>query len=184
MSYRYISMENTLTSPQSNSEILIAGGSLTVSGSQTYMASYTHSNQTWTSLGSLPGPVTAVGVNNRNQSSVFAAGKTSSGSFVSHWDGAQWTTVDLPLSAGSNITQLEMVPLLQDHEANSVVESNRMLWISGALAGSNFSHASAALYDGQSLYPYLVTSTSSGDAGSVSSFFHSFANFDFNRRSK
>ncbi|CAG8770689.1 10422_t:CDS:2, partial [Acaulospora colombiana] len=79
---------------------------------------------------------------------------------------------------------LEMVPLQQDHDANSLVESNRMLWISGALAGSNFSHASAALYDGQSLYPYLVTSTSSGDAGSVSSFFHSFANFDFNRRSK
>lgn len=140
-------------------------------------------------------------MNDRNASSVFAAGRTSSGSFISHWDGAQWSTIgtffvllvyetltlhkiDLPLSATSDITQLEMVPLQEDHDSTSLIESNRMLWISGSLQGSNFTQASSALYDGQNLYPYLVTSTASGDAGSISSFFHSFSTFSFTSRSE
>jgi hypothetical protein len=78
---------------QSNSEILLAAGSLTVAGSQVYLASYVSQNQSWTAVGTLPGPVTALGVDDGNQSSVFAAGQSSSGSFVSHWDGTQWTTI-------------------------------------------------------------------------------------------
>ncbi|KAG8826999.1 hypothetical protein FRC19_006237 [Serendipita sp. 401] len=173
---------NTTTSRQSNAEILLAAGSLNLAGSTVYIAAYTSQNQSWTPVGTLPGPVTALGVNDRNQSSLFAAGQTSSGAFVSHWDGSQWTSIDLPLSASSNITQLELVPLQEDHESKSIIESNRMLWISGSLSGSNFTRASSALYDGQNLYPYLVTSSASGDAGSISSFFHSFSTFDFNRR--
>jgi hypothetical protein len=78
---------------QANSEILFAAGSLTVGGAQSYLASYYAQNQTWSPVGTLPGPITAVGVDDKNQSSVFAAGKTSTGAFVSHWDGVQWTTV-------------------------------------------------------------------------------------------
>jgi hypothetical protein len=78
---------------QANSEFLLAAGSLTVGGSQSYLASYYAQNQTWSLVGTLPGPVTAVGVDDGNQSSVFAAGQTSAGAFVSHWDGVQWTTV-------------------------------------------------------------------------------------------
>lgn len=165
-----------------NAEILLAAGALSLAGSQVYMAAYTSQNQSWSAVGTLPGPVTALSVDDRNQSSLFAAGKTSSGSYISHWDGSQWNAIDLPLAASSNITQLEMVPLQEDHDAKSMIESNRMLWISGSLAGSNFTHASSALYDGQTLYPYLVTSTVSGDAGSISSFFHSFSTFSFARR--
>ncbi|KAG8833639.1 hypothetical protein FRC18_003299 [Serendipita sp. 400] len=172
----------TVSYAGSNAEILLAAGSLNLAGSTVYIAAYTSQNQSWTPVGTLPGPVTALGVNDRNQSSLFAAGQTSSGAFVSHWDGSQWTSIDLPLSASSNITQLELVPLQEDHESKSIIESNRMLWISGSLSGSNFTRASSALYDGQNLYPYLVTSSASGDAGSISSFFHSFSTFDFNRR--
>ncbi|KIM21794.1 hypothetical protein M408DRAFT_18316 [Serendipita vermifera MAFF 305830] len=158
-----------------NSEFLLAAGVLTVGGSQAYLASYSTQNQTWASVGTLPGPVTAVGVNDRNESSVFVAGRTASGAFVSHWD-------DLPISATSNITQLEMVPLQQEHDSTTLVGSDRVLWISGSLAGTNFTHAASALYDGQTLYPYLVTSTSTGESGSVSSFFHSFSSFSFSSR--
>ncbi len=82
-----------LTLIQANSEFLLVAGSLTVGGAQAYLASYSTQNQTWAAVGTLPGPVTAVGVNDKNQSSVFAAGKTASGAFVSHWDGVQWTPV-------------------------------------------------------------------------------------------
>ncbi|KAG8829607.1 hypothetical protein FRC17_006318 [Serendipita sp. 399] len=172
----------TVSYAGNNAEVLLAAGSLTLAGSAIYMAAYTAQNQSWTPVGTLPGPVTALGVNDRNQSNLFAAGRTSSGAFISHWDGSQWTPIDLPLSTTSNITQLELVPLQEDHDGTSIIQSNRMLWISGSLSGSNFTRASSALYDGQNLYPYLVTSTASGDAGSIASFFHSFSTFSFNRR--
>lgn len=80
---------------QPNAEVLLAAGLLTVSGSQAYLASYTPQNQSWAAVGSLPGPITALEVDDRNQSSVFAAGKTSDGVFMSHWDGSQWTSIGM-----------------------------------------------------------------------------------------
>jgi len=77
-----------------------------------------------------------------------------------------------------------MVPLIEDHTANGVIESNRMLLVSGSLASDSFGSASAALFDGAQYYPYLVTSTGSGTPGLVSSVFRSISQFSFNHRSE
>jgi hypothetical protein len=79
---------------------------------------------------------------------------------------------------------MEMIPLQEDHDSTTLIGSDRVLWISGSLAGTNFTHAASALYDGQNLYPYLVVSTVSGDSGSISSFFHSFSTFSFGTQSR
>ncbi len=76
-----------------------------------------------------------------------------------------------------------MVPLMNTHAANGIIEPDRMLMISGALATST-GNASSALYDGQNFIPYIVSTSASGTAGSVSSLFHSFSSFSFNQRSK
>ena len=64
---------------QSNQNVLVAGGSITLSGSSSdNVLQYTFNNDSWSPLGdssSLPGPVTAITVNNGNWSSIFAAGR-------------------------------------------------------------------------------------------------------------
>ena len=149
------------------------------------MALYSITNQTWTAVGSLPGPVTALSANDFNQASLFAAGKTSENDtpFLSHWDGVQWTTLDVSLGSASNITQLEFVPLSEEHDVQGIIQTNRMLWLSGTFSG-NTGNFSSALYDGRNLHPYLLTSTASGDPGVVSSFFHSYSTFSFDIRRK
>ena len=80
------------------------------------------------------------------------------------------------------VMQLAMVPLQNTHSGEGVIESDRMLMISGALDDSSFGNASSALYDGQSYIPYIVSSSSAGTAGAVAALFHSFSNFSFAQR--
>ncbi|KAG0703224.1 cortical protein marker for cell polarity-domain-containing protein [Suillus ampliporus] len=170
-----------------NQEILIAAGSITLSGGSTNVAQYDFANTTWAAVGSgaeLPGPVTAVEVNNGNSSSIFAAGRTADGSspFMMFWDGVSWNNVGSSLQGNTNISQLLMVPLLNTHSANSIIESDRMLMISGALSDSSFGSASSVLFDGSSFIPYMATMTAQGALGSISSLFYSIANFSFTQQ--
>jgi hypothetical protein len=81
-----------------NQDVLFAGGSLALADSTAgNVLQYTFNTSTWNVLGSasdLPGPVTALEVNNGNASSVFAAGQASGGEpFLSYWDGQTWTAL-------------------------------------------------------------------------------------------
>jgi len=171
----------------SNQETLIAAGSIALSdNTEANVAQLTLSNMTWAAVGSgsdIPGPVTAVEVNGANSSSIFAAGKTTdNATFLSFFDGQNWTTLASTLQQETIISQLAMVPLQDTHAANSIIESDRMLMISGSLDDSSFGNASTALFDGASFIPYIVSSTVSGSAGSVSSLFTSIANFSFTQK--
>jgi hypothetical protein len=58
--------------------LLVIGGSLGLSGSSANVLQFAFSNSSWSVLGSessIPGPVTALAVNDRNDSSIFAAGR-------------------------------------------------------------------------------------------------------------
>lgn len=59
--------------------MLVAGGSLSLSGSgASNVLQYSLENSTWAVVGSgsdIPGPVSAIEVNNKNASSIFAAGR-------------------------------------------------------------------------------------------------------------
>lgn len=171
-----------------NQETLIAAGSITLlGGSTTNVAQYNFANSTWAPIGNsaeIPGPVTAVTVNNGNSSSIFAAGRTDDGSspFMMFWDGVSWSSVGSSLQGTTNISQLVMVPLLNTHSANSIIESDRMLMISGALSDSSFGSASSVLFDGSSFIPYMATVTAQGALGSISSLFYSLANFSFTQQ--
>jgi hypothetical protein len=75
-----------------------------------------------------------------------------------------------------------MVPLQNTHSANGIVEPDRMLWISGNLADSSFGNASSALFDGQQIIPYVVSTTSAGDPGTIASLIFSISGFSFSQR--
>ncbi|KAK7057316.1 SH3 domain-containing protein [Favolaschia claudopus] len=168
-----------------NQDSLIASGSIALSdNTAANVVQFAFANNTWASVGKgsdIPGPVTAVEVNAGNASSIFAAGRSSDGStsFLSFWDGVSWAALSSTLESNSTVAQLTMVPLQDTHTANSVIQSDRMLMISGSLAGSSFGNASSALYDGQTFFPYIVSTDSTGSSGTVSSLFRSFSTFSF-----
>lgn len=174
---------------QDNQNVLIAGGSISLSGTSTSnVVQYSIDNSTWSPIGTesdIPGPVTAVEVNARNSSSIFAAGSTSTGSapFLAFWNGVKWATLGSSFAEGTTVAQLAMVPLQNTHDANSIIQSDRVLMISGALSTAA-GNASAALFDGQSVIPFFVSSSANGDPGSISSLFHSFTSFSFSKRSE
>ncbi|KAJ3999992.1 cortical protein marker for cell polarity-domain-containing protein [Lentinula boryana] len=178
---------SSVTYAGSNQETLVAAGSIALSDStEANVAQLTLSNMSWAAVGSgsdIPGPVTALEVNDANASSIFAAGKTSDNTtFLTFFNGQNWTTLASTLQKDTAISQLAMVPLQDTHAANSIIESDRMLMISGSLDDSSFGNASTALFDGASFIPYLVSSTVSGTAGSVSSLFHSLSTFSFTQQ--
>ncbi|KAG8932932.1 hypothetical protein FRC01_011649 [Tulasnella sp. 417] len=168
----------------SNQELMVVGGALTLSdGTPANVAMYSLKNSTWTALGTAPGTVTAVTVNNFNESSIFAAGRTSEGApFLAHWDGNTWSLQNSGWTGNTIIHQLKLVPLQDTHTSNSILESDRMLLISGAIDSSTQGSMSSTLYDGQTFYPYLVAASADGSPGSVSSFFNSYSTFSFNHR--
>ena len=75
-----------------------------------------------------------------------------------------------------------MVPVIDAHKPNGLIQSDRMLLLSGALSSSSFGDASSVLFDGQSFIPYIVSASNSGSPGAVSGLIHSFTSFSFARR--
>jgi hypothetical protein len=113
--------------------------------------------------------------------------------FLFYWDGSQWTSLSTTLQNTSNVTSMTMVPLRDDHDTKGIIPKDRMLLVSGALsigtstgnskrADADVDNASSALFDGVNFIPYLVSSSSSGGSGSVSSLIHSFKSYSFKRR--
>lgn len=137
------------------------------------------------------------------QSDIFISRSSDgSSSFLTAWNGVKWSTLGADFSVcirmithqsffttgssfdqGTTVAQLTMVPVQTTHTANGMIESDRVLMISGSLSTSS-GNSSSALYDGQTLIPYIISTSASGTSGSVSSLFHSFKTFSFNRRSE
>ena len=107
-----------------------------------------------------------------------------SSSFLVFWNGTAWSAIGSTLQQSTDVSQLVMVPLQNTHTANSIVEQDRMLLLSGSLFVSSSGNASSVLFDGQNFIPYLQSSSSTGTLGSVSSLIHSLAEFSFTQRRK
>ncbi|EAU91377.1 hypothetical protein CC1G_07412 [Coprinopsis cinerea okayama7 len=167
-------------------DVMFVGGSLMLSDNTLgNVLQFAFGNATWTTVGTgseLPGPVTAVEVNNRNASSIFAAGQGESGPFLIHWDGSNWSSLESTLSADSTIASLSMVPLQNTHEEQGVIQQDRVLLVSGSLVDSAHGNISSALFDGKNIIPYIVSSSTTGSSGSVASLFRSLADFSFDQR--
>ena len=166
---------------QSNSAYLVAAGSFVIGGENRYIARWNFQNQTWLNIGAaddLPGPATAVSADDHDENKIFVAGASTSGApYLLYWNGTEWQDVNnSTLGAGSGVQQLVFVPLAKDHDSNGVLESNRMLLVSGNLQ-INATSVSSALFDGASWYPFLVATAASGSAGAVSQLFYSITNF-------
>ena len=159
---------------------LILAGSMTVNGAEASLASYNFDTQVWAALGSvgrganqIPGPATALSVDDLNANAIFVAGRTADGSapYLVRWDGNQYTAVGTgQFLPATGISQLTFVPISKAHPSNPILEDNRLLVISGALTTQDYGNISSVFFDGQSYSPFLLATNLDGSSGIVRAF--------------
>lgn len=154
---------------------LLAGGNLTVDNNATSLASYDTKGAQWTALdgasSDVPGPVTALSPANSDVSQFWVAGKSANGSaFLMKYDGSKFRTVGDVLGDQTVIRGLSVLQLNQDHDENDLVDRDVTLLVTGELNLPSFGNASAALFNGTSFTPFIL-STSGNNPGSLSQLF-------------
>lgn len=156
---------------------LLAGGNISVNGNATTLANYDTKKSQWTPLddaaSAVPGPVTALAAAKDDASQFWVAGKSTNGSaFLLKYDGSKFQTLgDNGMLGDQTIIQgLSMLSLNEDHDRNDLVPQGMTLLITGSLNLPNFGNASAALFNGTSFAPFIL-STSGGGPGSLSQLF-------------
>lgn len=158
---------------QGNNQLL-AGGNLTINNNATTLATYDASKTAWTALGAasdVPGPVTALGPANNDASEFWVAGKSTNGSaFLMKYDGSQFRSIGDSLGKETTILGLSVLQLGKNHENSDLVQSNLVLLVTGQLNLPTFGNVSAALFNGTTFSPFIL-STSGNGPGSLSSLF-------------
>lgn len=161
---------------QGNDELL-AGGNISVNGNATTLAKYDIKKLQWKALDdaatAVPGPVTALTAANDDASQFWVAGKSINGSaFLLRYDGSKFQTIGDSGMLGDQTTiqGLSMLSLSDDHDKNDLVPQGMTLLVTGSLNIPNFGNASAALFDGTSFAPFILSTSGSGP-GSLSQLF-------------
>ncbi|KAL8703416.1 MAG: hypothetical protein Q9201_003387 [Fulgogasparrea decipioides] len=156
---------------------LLAGGNISINGNATTLANFDTKKSQWTPLDdsttAVPGPVTALAAANDAASEFWVAGKSSNGSaFLLKYDGSKFHTIsgDGGLGDQTTIQGLSMLSLGDDHDKNDLVPQSMTLLITGSLNLPNFGNASAALFNGTTFTPFIL-STSGNGPGSLSQIF-------------
>ena len=158
---------------QGNNQLL-AGGNLTINNNATTLATYDTSNTEWTALDAarnVPGPVTALGPANSDASHFWVAGKSTNGSaFLMKYDGSQFTSIGDSLGTETTILGLSVLQMGKNHENTDLVPNNMVLLVTGQLNLPTFGNVSAALFNGTTFSPFIL-STSGNGPGSLSNLF-------------
>jgi len=147
------------------------------------MASYDITTSTFTPLtnaastSTLLGPVTAFTSANTAYTTFFAAGVSSdtNSPFISQYNGSTWNPIssDTSLGPGTLISGLQVLSLTQAHAAapSSILSTTQTLLLTGQLELPGFGNVSAALYNGTTFTPFILSSLADGSPGTLRSAF-------------
>ena len=80
------------------------------------------------------------------------------------------------LDSESNIYGLQMMRLHQSHGNSRYLDNDKDLLVMGQLNITNFGRASAALFNGTTMQPFILSVNSAGEPGSISTLFSSNTN--------
>lgn len=154
---------------------LLAGGNLTLDNNVTSLASYDTNKAQWTALEGagidFPGPVTALSPANDDTSQFWVAGKSSNGSaFLMKYYQSKFRSIGDRLGENTIIRGISVLQLKENHASNDLVDPDRTLLITGQLYLPNFGNASAALFNGITITPFIL-STTGNSPGSLSQLF-------------
>lgn len=155
---------------------LMAVGDLQVGGNNTAIATYEVKSEKWTSFSGasqsdLPGNVTTFTASSADLSKFWIGGTATNGSaFFLSYDGSKFLSPGSLFSEGTVIHALEVLPVRHDHSAASLLSNEQTLLIMGSLVIPDFGHASAALYNGTHITPFILSQQADGQPGSMSKF--------------
>ncbi|KAJ5836246.1 Rax2 [Penicillium robsamsonii] len=155
---------------------LMAVGDLQVGGNKTSIATYDAKSKKWTALSGashsdLPGNVTTFTASSTDLSKFWIGGTATNGSaFFLSYDGSKFLSPGNLFSEGTVIRSLEVLPVRKDHSEASMLRNEQTLLIMGSLVIPNFGHASAALYNGTDITPFILSQRADGTPGSMSKF--------------
>ena len=156
---------------QGNDQVLVAGN-VSVSGNRSSLATYDASKQTWSipngAQAAVPGPVTALSPGSSDGSSYWVAGTSSAdgSAYLIKYDGTNFQTAPSGLGSGSTIRGLSVLSLTQNHDSG-LLDPSLTLLVTGFLNITDFGNASAALFNGTTYQPFILSSSYNGGAGSL-----------------
>ncbi|PWY90740.1 hypothetical protein BO70DRAFT_77000 [Aspergillus heteromorphus CBS 117.55] len=160
-----------------SSNELLAVGDFTIDGNNSVVATYVSKKQSWqtfegASSSDIPGTITAFTPANTAVTKFWLAGVYTNGSsFLAAYDGSSFTFLRNVFDEGTDIRGLEVLPISRNHDDVSVLNDDQMLLVTGQLLIPDFGNASAALYNGTAMVPFILSSTSDGQPGSISHMF-------------
>lgn len=156
---------------------LIVAGNLTVSNNDTMLATYDTSAQSWKSTEgasspNIPGPITALCAATEDASSLWIAGQSSNGSsFLVKYDGSKYLSAGEIFDEKTVIRGIQILSLSEDHEDTDYLDKDQLLLITGQIQIPDFGTASAALFNGTDLTPFILSTTAGGQPGSLAALF-------------
>ena len=160
----------------SDNELIIAGD-LEVSGNKTSMATYDAGSEKqeytpYPGASELPGPISALVTANQKYDEFWAAGTSTqnNSAFLAKFSDDTWTGVG-GLGDDSNIRAIQLLSLGEDHTSNDLVPADHILLVLGHLVLPGFGNASAALFNGESFTPFILSNNNDGSEGSIASIF-------------
>lgn len=160
-----------------SAKTLYAAGDMTISGNDTAIATFNAKDKAWTafpgaSKSVIQGDVTAFAPASEDISEFWIAGTSTNGSaFMLNYDGSEFQSPGDLFSDGTIIRGMEILPITQDHSSVSLLNDDQILLIMGQLIIPNFGNASAALYNGTAVTPFILSSKSDGQPGSMAHLF-------------
>lgn len=160
-----------------SNEKLLAAGDLKVNGKQATIATYDTKKQLWSEFESaatdaIPGPVSVFAPARRDNSRFWVSGNApDTTSFLSFYDGSKFNPVNGIFGDQTTIQGIQIIGLREQHEQNEFLEKDQVLLISGKLEIPDFGDASAAIYNGTDLIPFLLSMTADGKSGSIAELF-------------
>ncbi|KAK3073876.1 hypothetical protein LTR53_004175 [Teratosphaeriaceae sp. CCFEE 6253] len=155
----------------SNTQLILAGN-LTVSGNATQMATYDSTKKTFApyTTALLPGPINVMAPANSQYDQFWASGLATNGSnYLAKYAGGAWTGV--ALAAGTSIRGLQVMALTAGHAGTALVPAREALLLMGNVNVPGFGNASAALFNGTTMTPFVLTGREDGSPGSIGQMF-------------
>lgn len=158
---------------------LLIAGNLTSGNNETKILTFDSQNGAFAVVpgaSELPGPVTALTIANSAGDQFWAAGQADDGStYLQRFEGSKWLPADKSIfGANTNIRGIQVLSLSQSHNTSQIIDAGQDLLLMGHINITSFGTASAALFNGTTLTPFLLaTKGQDGESepGSLSSIF-------------
>ncbi|OTB08770.1 hypothetical protein M426DRAFT_161425 [Hypoxylon sp. CI-4A] len=164
----------------SSNSNLLAGGNLTINDTTAFLTSFDASGNHWTPFSGasdLPGPVNALTAANSERDQVWVAGTQSNGTtYLMKYDGS-WKSANIALDQSTTITSLQVFTVTESHDSSDLLAADQVLLMTGSIGIPGFGTASSAIFNGTTIRPYALTSSTDGTTGSIYRIFVQNENF-------